>query len=191
MIPKTFLAIFVLTLSGVTSGDSFAQIRAVEIGRPHSSSTQQPPVYLKKSLTSARDKERERAEDVEVDVLVDDTIGRLGQAFHAGDAETLESCLVTGKRKIYLALEIEDPQRGHYGPGQVRHIFGRLFRELETRSFVYDSREITHENGSAVFRADWTYVVLETDEVVTERLQFKLEEGASDWRIFEIRAASR
>lgn len=191
MTRKTFLASLAGVAIGAASGVATAQLREISFDSPYSSSTQQPPVYLKKSLTSARNKERESTEDIEVEIPIDESISRLGQAFHGGDAETLESCLVSGKRKIYLALEIDDPQQGHYGPGQVRHIFARLFRELETRSFVYDTREITRQNGSAVFRADWTYVVLDTDEVVTERLQFKLEEGASDWRIFEVRATSR
>jgi hypothetical protein len=185
MVRKGFLVLLALVL---TSEIAPAQIREIESAL--SGSVQQPPVYLKKSLTSARDKERESAEDIDDDdVLVEETINRLGRAFDAGNAQTLESCLVTGKRKIYLALEIDEPQPGHYGPGQVRHIFGRLFRGLETRSFVYDSREITRQSGAAVFRADWTYVVLDTDELVTERLQFKLD--ANDWRVFEIRAASR
>lgn len=188
MVGKSFLVVFALVLTSETSP---AQIREIRIDNPFSGVIQQPPVYLKKSLTSARDKERDLAEDIDEDVLVEETINRLGRAFDAGDAETLESCLVTGKRKIYLALEIDAPQPGHYGPGQIRHIFGRLFRELETRSFEYDSREIRRQSGGAVFRADWTYVALDTDEIVTERLQFKLEKDAGDWRVFEIRAASR
>jgi hypothetical protein len=85
----------------------------------------------------------------------------------------------------------DDSQQGHYGPGQVRHIFGRLFREVETRSFVYDPTDHERRGGTATFRADWTYVVLDTDEVVAERLEFKLEKGKSDWRIYYIRASSR
>jgi len=152
---------------------------------------QQPPVYLK-TLTSTHKENFEETRDLETDVLVDATLARVGRSFHNGDADELETCLVTGKRKIYLALEIDDDsQRGHYGPGQVRHIFGRLFREVETRSFIYDSTDIERHSGGATFRADWTYVVLDTDEPVTERIEFKLEKGKSDWRIYEIRTTSR
>jgi len=151
---------------------------------------QDPPVYLK-TLTSREGNDPETREDIEEDHRLDETINRLGRAFELRDPEALESCLVTGKRRIYLALDIDEQRRRHYGPGQVRHIFGRLFRDIETRSFVYDSSEIEHQSGGAVFRADWTYVVLDTDEVVTERLQFKLEQGANDWRVYDIRAASR
>ena len=194
MVKQAFLVTYALGALGALAalaGSVSAQIGAIESESPFA--IQQPPVYLK-SLTSTPAKGREDKEDLEPDVFVDATINRVGRSFHTGDADELEACLVTGKRKIYLSLEIDDSQRGHYGPGQVRHIFGRLFREVETRSFIYDSREIERHSGGAVFRADWTYVVLETDEVVTERLQFKLEKGQeskSDWRIYEIRAASR
>lgn len=148
---------------------------------------QEPPVYLK-SLTSGRDRKLESAENLETDPSVDETINRVGRSFESGDAAELERCLVTGKRKIFLSLELGDEKRGHYGPGQVRHIFDRLFRDVESRRFTYDAREIERQNGSVVFRADWEYVVLDTDEEVTERLQFTLEKDKSDWRIFEIRA---
>ena len=152
---------------------------------------QQPPVYLK-SLTSTHEETPEEKKDLESDVLVDVTLERVGRAFRRGDADELEESLVSGKRKIYLALDIDDDtQQGHYGPGQVRHIFGRLFREVETRSFIYDPTDLERRSGTATFRADWTYVVLDTDELVTERLEFQLEKGKSDWRIYYIRASSR
>lgn len=151
---------------------------------------QQAPVYLK-SLTSAREKEGSEAEDLGSDVHVYDAIDRVGRAFSTGDADALQALLVTGKRKIYLSLETDDGQPGHYGPGQVRHIFGRLFGEVDTRDFDYDSREVERFSGAAVFRADWSYVVVDTDDLVTERLQFKLEQDDDEWRIYEIRAATR
>ena len=153
--------------------------------------SQQPPVYLK-TLTSTHKENLEEKRDLETDVPVDATLDRVGRSFLDGDADELETSLVTGKRKIYLALEIDgDSQRGHYGPGQVRHIFGRLFREVETRSFIYDSTDIERYSGGATFRADWTYVVLDTEGSVTKRIEFKLEKGKSDWRIYEIRTTSR
>jgi len=152
---------------------------------------QQPPVYLK-TLTSTHKEPLEETKDLETDVRVDATLDHVGSSFRRGDADELEACLVTGKRKIYLALEIDDDtQPGHYGPGQVRHIFGRLFREIETRSFNYDATDLERRGGVATFRADWTYIVVDTDELVTERLQFELEKGKSDWRIYEIHASSR
>lgn len=194
MARKAFLlALGLVTLSRVAS----AQIGMGEREDPlrlrsqDPLATQDPPVYLK-SLTSREGKKNlETREEIEEHHLLDETINRLGRAFELRDPEALESCLVTGKRRIYLALDIDEQRRRHYGPGQVRHIFGRLFRDIETRSFVYDSSEIEHQSGGAVFRADWTYVVLDTDEVVTERLQFKLEQSANDWRVYDIRAASR
>jgi hypothetical protein len=189
MAHKAFLLTLLTLALAMASGPTSAQVRQVEFGSAMSS--QQTPVYLKHSLTSARDKEREEREDADLEIPVDETISRVGQAFHQGDADALESCLATDKRRIYLALDIDDQKQGHYGPGQVQHIFARLFRTIETRSFVYDSREIERQSGGAVFRADWTYLVLDTDEVVTERLQFKLDKGADDWQIYEIRAATR
>ncbi len=188
MARQPFLVTLVLGALGALAGSVSAQIGVQE--RESTFGIQQPPVYLK-SLTSTREKELEDKRDLETDVLVDATIDRVGRSFQTEDADELEACLVTGKRKIYLSLEIDDSQRGHYGPGQVRHIFGRLFREVETRAFIYDSTDVERHTGGATFRADWTYVVLDTDELVTERLQFKLEKGKSAWRIYEIRAASR
>lgn len=193
MVRKAFLvALGLATLSSATS----AQIRdkgredALRIGSQDPFAKQDPPVYLK-TLTSREEDNPETRKEIEKDHLLDETINRLGRAFELRDPEALESCLVTGKRRIYLALDIDEQRRRHYGPGQVRHIFGRLFRDIETHSFVYDSSEVEHQSGGAVFRADWTYVVLDTDEVVTERLQFKLEQSADDWRVYDIRAASR
>ena len=151
---------------------------------------QQAPVYLK-SLTSAREKADPEAEDLESDVLVYHAIDRIARAFSTGDAARLQELLVTGKRKISLSLETGDSRQGHYGPGQVLHIFERLFGEVDTREFDYDSREVERYSGAAVFRADWTYVVVDTDERVTERLHFKLEQDDDEWRIYEIRAATR
>ncbi len=188
MARQPFLVTLVLGVLGALAGSVSAQIGVHEQESPFG--IQQPPVYLK-SRTSTRGKELEDKRDLETDVLVDATIDRVGRSFHNEDADELEACLVTGKRKIYLSLEIDDSQRGHYGPGQVRHIFGRLFREVETRAFIYDSTDVGRHTGSTTFRADWTFVVLDTDELVTERLQFKLEKGKSAWRIYEIRAASR
>ena len=186
MVRQVFLVIIAqVALAGSVSAQIGVHERESRFG------IQQPPVYLKKALTTTRAEELEDKRDVETDVLVNATLDRVGRSFHTEDADELEACLVTGKRKIYLSLEIDDSQRGHYGPGQVRHIFGRLFREVETRSFIYDSTQVEHHSGGATFSADWTYVVLDTDEPVTERLQFKLEKGTSDWRIYEIRAASR
>lgn len=149
---------------------------------------QQSP-YLR-TLTSAREKDHEEREDLEKNALVEAAIGRVESAFLTGDADELEACLVTGKRRIYLSLESDDSEPSHYGPGQVRHIFGRLFREVETRAFS-SSGEVEQLSGSAVFRADWRYIVLETDEEVTDRLEFTLEEGPNAWRVFEIRSTSR
>jgi len=39
--------------------------------------------------------------------------------------------------------------------------------------------------------AEWTYVILDKDEEVTESLQFTLEKDESAWRVFEIRSVSR
>ena len=187
MVTEAFLVTIVLGALGALPVS--AQISVHERESPFG--IQQPPVYLDKTLTT-RENDLEDKRDLETDILVEATLDRVGRSFHTGDADELEACLVTGKRKISLVLEIDDnSQRGHYGPGQVRHIFGRLFREVETRSFIYDSTDIERHSGSATFRADWTYVVVDTDEPVTERLEFKLEKGKSDWRIYEIRTTSR
>lgn len=182
-------ALLIAVVLTVLAASGSAQWHDIELGSPLSVS-QQSPVYLR-SLTSGREEGRENNENLEAEVRLDDTINRVGRAFRTGDADALESCLVTGKRKIYLSLETHDSRQGHYGPGQALHILDRLFRDVETREFLYDSRQTEHFGEGAVFRADWSYLVLETDELVTERLHFKLEQDGKDWRINEIRGATR
>lgn len=178
----------VMLVLAALSGSSQAQLIVTDSDSPFVEQQQSP--YLR-TLSSAREKDLEEKKDLEQDVLVDAAISRVGSAFLAGDADELESCLVTGKRRIYLSLETDDGQRGHYGPGQVRQIFARLFREVETRSFRYDEDEVELRGGGAVFHADWKYVVLDTDEPVSERLEIKLEKGKSAWRVYEIHSTSR
>jgi hypothetical protein len=149
---------------------------------------QTPPPSLK-HLLSAK-KEESRPEDASGARLLGKTIDRVGRAFELGDADALESCLV--QRKVYLSLRTRGDEAGYYGRSQVKFMFAKLFRERKTDSFVYDPVDIdVSADGTAHFRADWSYMVLEGDDVVSEHLRFRLERSDDDWRISEIRAQSR
>lgn len=148
----------------------------------------QNPQYLK-SLANARAAEHERNVATERDHRFENTVSRIAKAFETRDADDLESCLARGK--IYLSLEAGGKEPGHYGPSQVKFIVDRAFREIRTQSFDYDSRDTEFQDDKATFRADWTYVMTEEDEVVTEHLEFTLEQTKSDWRVSALRTASR
>lgn len=156
----------------------------------------QNPSYIKnleKLINRAADAPKE-AEEEEADpdeTLIAAVLDRTGRVFERGDADGLEECLVRGKRKVFLSLAAGGKDPSHYGTSQLKFIFDEIFREVRTRSFVYDSRDIDRYNGIAIVRAGWTYNLVSDDELVTEQLQFKLQKDEAGWRIFEIRAATR
>jgi len=148
----------------------------------------QNPATSLQHLISAKKGEAppERNEDAE---FLGKTIDRVGRAFEVGDADALEDCLVS--RKVYLSLRSRGDEAGYYGRSQVKFMFAKLFRERKTDSFVYDPVDVeVSGDGTAHFRADWSYMVLDEDDVVTEHLRFRLERTKDDWRISEIRAQS-
>jgi hypothetical protein len=119
------------------------------------------------------------------------TIDRVERAFEAGDTDELEPCL--SEKRIYLSLRARGEEAGYYGRSQVKFMLDKLFQERRKRTFSYDPEdvEILHE-GSARFRAEWSYVEFEADDVVTEHLRFKLDRATGDdWRVSEIRAHNR
>jgi hypothetical protein len=149
----------------------------------------QNPATSLKHLISAKKEESKSDNDGDADSL-GKTIDRVGQAFEVGDAEALEDCLVP--RKVYLSLRSRGDEAGYYGRSQVKFMFAKLFRERKTDSFIYDPVDVeVSGDGTAHFRADWSYMVLDEDDVVTEHLRFRLERTKDDWRISEIRAQSR
>ncbi len=148
----------------------------------------QNPATSLQHLISAKKGEAppERNEDAE---FLGKTIDRVGRAFEVGDADALEDCLVS--RKVYLSLRSRGDEAGYYGRSQVKFMFAKLFRERKTDSFIYDPVDVeVSGDGTAHFRADWSYMVLDEDDVVTEHLRFRLERTKDDWRISEIRAQS-
>lgn len=141
-------------------------------------------------LISAKKDEEAKREDASSTEFLGKTIGWVGQAFELGDADALEECLVS--RKVYLSLRSRGDEAGYYGRSQVKFMFAKLFRERRTDSFTYDPADVeVSGDGTAHFRADWSYMVLDEDDVVTEHLRFRLERTKDDWRISEIRAQSR
>jgi hypothetical protein len=148
---------------------------------------QTPPPSLR-NLISARKEESKPEDDGDAEFL-GKTIDRVGRAFEIGDPDALEECLVS--RKVYLSLRSRGDEAGYYGRSQVKFMFAKLFRERKTDSFTYDPIDIeVSGDGTAHFRADWSYMVLDEDDVVTEHLRFRLERTKDDWRISEIRAQS-
>jgi hypothetical protein len=130
-----------------------------------------------------------KSEDIKNDRLLGSAIDRIGRAFESGNADALEECLVPMPRKVYLSMKAAGDAAGYYGRSQVKFMFDRLFRERMTDAFTYDRTDVDDSgDGGASFRADWTYVTPDEDEIVTERLRFKLERTKNDWQVSEIRA---
>ena len=147
----------------------------------------EPPSYFK-YLSAHEEEEAPKPVDVRSEGDLRKAIGRIVSAFEAGDASDVEDSLV--RSRIFLSLRAKGDQKGFFGPSQIKFMFEKLFEERETRDFTYDSEELDFaRDGSVSFRATWTYVVLDEDELVTELLRFKMERSGNDWRVSEIRSA--
>jgi hypothetical protein len=151
--------------------------------------TQSPSI---KRLISAKNEETRRGSGAKEDVEhLTRTADRVERAFEDGDASELEACL--SEKRIYVSLKAHGEEAGYYGRSQVRHMVDKLFRERRTDSFSYDPADLeVSSRERAEFRAEWTYLAREADDVVTEQLRFKLDraEGSDGdgWRVSEIRA---
>ena len=157
----------------------------------------QKPKYLENlerlinKAHAPEEKTDEEAEDFEADdLLVERAIDCVGRAFARGEARELGDCL-TKKPRVYLSVEAGGKKADNYGTSQLKFIFDQIFREVKTQSFRYDSRDVECFKDIAMLTAEWTYVILDKDEEVTEYLQFTLEKDESAWRVFEIRSVSR
>jgi hypothetical protein len=118
----------------------------------------------------------------------------VGRAFESGDPDQLDSCL--SEKKIFLSLRARGEEAGYYGKSQVKFMLEKLFRERRTDSFRYDPADVEVSRGeSAAFRAEWSYVGSDADNVITEELRFRLDRAkgpkGDDWRVSEIRAQNR
>lgn len=158
-----------------------------------SSSPAQTP-SMRRLLSASNEETRRGAKANEDLSRVARAIGRVERAFEAGDSDEIESCL--SEKRIYLSLRTRGEEAGYYGRSQVKHMLGKLFRERRTDSFTYrpEDIELSRDDGAG-FRAEWSYVPAEADDVVTEELRFKLDRSRSpdgdDWLVSEIRAQSR
>jgi hypothetical protein len=160
---------------------------ALAMGAATASSQNPAPTLI--HLLDASEKETRREPAPDDDGLFR-LVDRVGSAFEAGDSDRLESCLVAGK--VYLSLKSRQDESGYYGKSQVRFMFSKLFRERKTDSFVYDSEDVEFTGDeSAYVRADWSYIVLDQDDLVTEHLRFKLDRGKNGWSVSEIRTQYR
>ena len=137
------------------------------------------------------EKTAEESENLEADdLLVERAIDCVGRAFDRGEARELSDCL-TRKPRVYFSVEAGGKKADNYGTSQLKFIFDQIFRKVKTQSFRYDSRDVERFKDIAMLTAEWTYVILDKDEEVTEFLQFTLEKDEAAWRVFEIRAVSR
>ena len=91
----------------------------------------------------------------------------------------------------HFSVEAGGKKADNYGTSQLKFIFDQIFRKVKTQSFRYDSRDVERFKDIAMLTAEWTYVILDKDEEVTEFLQFTLEKDEAAWRVFEIRSVSR
>lgn len=108
------------------------------------------------------------------------------------EMDTKKLARTIGKRKVFLSLKSRKSETGYYTESQLQFIFDKMFKELRTSSFDYSTRDITiSDDNHANIRAEWTYVTLGSDTVVTEHLHFVFVKEKSGWRISEIKASSR
>ena len=108
------------------------------------------------------------------------------------ERDTKKLARTIGKRKVYLSLKSRKSETGYYTKSQLQFIFDKMFKDLRTKSFDYSTRDITiSDDNHANIRAEWTYVTLGSDTVVTEHLHFVFVKETSEWRISEIKASSR
>ena len=150
----------------------------------------QEPKFLK-SLVKSTESNKTESSEVDVDADITETMNRIALAFEEGDAELLESCLVTGKRRVFFSLDAGEHEPGHYGRDQVKFMLDDVFNDVQTKSFRFDTRDLSSRSARASFRAEWTYMSMDADETVTEFLRFRLERTKEDWRIVEVRSVSR
>jgi hypothetical protein len=156
-------------------------------------SEQQSPTVQRLIGVKNAESRRGSREEADLDTL-SRTIYRVERAFESGNSEELDECLA--EKRIYLSLKSRGEEAGYYGKSQVKAMLAKLFRERKTDSFTYDPGQVEVEGGeNAAFRAEWSYVGPEEDDVVTEELRFRLDRGkgarGDDWRVSEIRAQSR
>lgn len=106
--------------------------------------------------------------------------------------DTKKLAEIIGKRKVFLSLKSRKSETGYYTKSQLQFIFDKMFEDLNTSSFDYSNRDITiSSDNHANIRAEWTYVILGSDTVVTEHLHFVFVKENRGWRISEIKASSR
>lgn len=135
-------------------------------------------------LVETREKER-ATEEAETTLAVERALDAVSRAFGAENASLLRDSL-SDDRKVGLSLAMHSPDKAHYAPDQVRFIFERLFKDVVTREFSYDSETIEHRARSASIYADWTYLAAGSEAPVTLRLRFLLEKNGDDFKVFEI-----
>jgi hypothetical protein len=124
------------------------------------------------------------------DAGLNQCIDRVRSSFMKKDTKKLAETI--GKRKVFLSLKTRKSETGYYTKSQLQFIFDKMFKDLNTSSFDYSTRDITiSSDNHANIRAEWTYVVLGSDTVVTEHLHFVFVKENSGWRISEIKASSR
>ncbi len=172
-------------MSFLSLSSALVLVAAVGVADSSPSTWSQQPTYLKKLMSRENaPSEKKEARTLEELVLASDHVRN---AFEQGDPGELESCL--GPQKVFVLLGSED-EPGFYGGDQLRFMLERLFRERETRAFRSSTHDIEiADDDNATMRADWTYIVLDSDDEVTERLRFQFEKKNESWWLSEIKSS--
>jgi hypothetical protein len=140
--------------------------------------TSQQPITLKRLTSDAK---------LRTDEGLNRIIGGVRASFLDKDPEKLADHF--GSTKIYLSMKTKTQEAGYYTGSQLQFIFDKMFQDLQIRSFEYSKKDITIlGEKNAYCRAEWTYVALGSDAVVTERLIISFAREREGWKISEIRA---
>lgn len=128
--------------------------------------------------------------DQPVDERLSRTLDEIRRSFLDRDSRRLDACL--GEKKVFFSIQSRAAEAGYYTRSQLRFIFEKIFRELQTRSFNLAPEDVTvSEENQAFFRTEWTYVPAGSEVAVTEHLHFSFAKDKNGWRISEIKAAPK
>ena len=153
------------------------------------SGQQQPPW---KNLVPGNERDRligNEPDDI-LDPELDRTIRLVDRSFSEGDESALDDCL--GPNKIFVSIRTSSGGAGYYTRSQLQFILNKIFEERQTREFVFSEEDLEMaEKNRAFLRSYWTYMVFDSDTLVTENIRFQFERKGSRWLITEIRASAR
>lgn len=127
---------------------------------------------------------------VKEDRSLEETIEKVKASFLARDSGKLEGCF--GNAKIFVSLKSTGGKPGYYTSSQLLFMLDKLFRTVSTRTFEHAPHDLTiADDDRAFLRSQWTYVVLDSDTLVSENLHIAFVKQKEIWRIAEIKSSPR